>query len=233
MMMESSSHRKAPFNSRRCPWGLMPQRLGYANDDDDDDANNSTEYVPVTRHSRLAAPSKFTTNFKDKAVTKAFQRLTIGEIKGRYGYEMIPRDGDGSKDEMHFVLRVGTPTGNGTGTGTGTDMAALRQVILKVNGGDSNAFVLDIPEGGLPVQKIDANRNAKLMKKCMKTARDSSARTANGEACYNCGVLERSDGQPNFRCPCHKAVYCSKECQLSHRKEHKKICTAVVPKKQK
>jgi hypothetical protein len=116
--------------------------------------------------------------------------------------------------------------------GAQPDAKHFRQILLQVKCDDSFAYVSDIPEDCFPVeQKLDAKRQAKQMKKYLK-ARDFLDWTT-VESCANCGVLKRPDGQPNFRCPCHKASYCSKECQLINRKEHKKICTAVVPKKGK
>jgi MYND finger len=78
----------------------------------------------------------------------------------------------------------------------------------------------------------DAKRNANARKMQMKE-RVPTASAIGLELCDNCGAMKRADDQPNFRCPCHKAAYCSRECQVSHRKEHKAICTCCCQKGRK
>ena len=54
-------------------------------------------------------------------------------------------------------------------------------------------------------------------------------------ACINCGTYEESGGdvaQKHNKCSrCHNALYCSKECQLEHWKQHKKICKEISKEK--
>jgi MYND finger len=106
----------------------------------------------------------------------------------------------------------------------------FRQTILtsRKEGGASRASFTFYEEETPP--EDTAKRVARKMQKQLKQ-RQQSVDYKTREVCDSCGILARPNGQPNFRCPCHKAAYCSKECQASHRKEHGKICTA--PKKQK
>uniref|UniRef100_A0A7S2JTV1 MYND-type domain-containing protein n=1 Tax=Leptocylindrus danicus TaxID=163516 RepID=A0A7S2JTV1_9STRA len=46
-------------------------------------------------------------------------------------------------------------------------------------------------------------------------------------ACMNCGKFEHKNGKKHNRCSaCESALYCSKECQKLHWKEHKADCRA-------
>jgi MYND finger len=108
----------------------------------------------------------------------------------------------------------------------------FRQTILQSKEEGAASIPLEFSgRDNLPEKEVVAKRIAKRVQREMKQRNRPSEDCKSGETCSNCGTMERPNGQPNFRCPCHKAAYCSRECQASHRKEHKKICTA--PKQEK
>ena len=49
--------------------------------------------------------------------------------------------------------------------------------------------------------------------------------------CLNCGNIEDRDGEKFSMCGlCKDVVYCSKDCQRAHWKEHKKTCKRTFPR---
>jgi MYND finger len=114
--------------------------------------------------------------------------------------------------------------------GARRDSSHFRQTILQskaVNIDGINTLFSGLLDGGLD----DAKRNARARKQQMREFGPAAASAISFEACGHCGTMQRADGRgPNFRCPCHKAAYCSRACQVSHRKEHKKICIAAPTK---
>ena len=49
--------------------------------------------------------------------------------------------------------------------------------------------------------------------------------------CLNCGTIENLDGEMFSMCGlCKNVVYCSKDCQRAHWKEHKKTCKRIFPR---
>jgi hypothetical protein len=115
--------------------------------------------------------------------------------------------------------------------GARSDPNHFRQTILQTKG--DVAFSASFSGHSSFPGIDDVKRNSQIMmKKQLKEREELHGPRITSEPCYNCRAKQRPNGEPNLRCPCHKAAYCSKECQVSHRKEHTKYCT-VVPKKEK